>query len=136
MIPMSELEIIKELTELIEEEYPEYLLITEEQMPDVGHLPPLRYVGTRQNLPQTMTGPHLLITLETAEPTVKDRIIKQTVYHLTLQLQGVPDEKTYYYLITLNGLLDNDSYQIDLVEFEKGTIELEVKRRKKTNLLQ
>lgn len=130
MIPMPELEIIKELTELIEEEYPEYLLITEEQMPDVGHLPPLRYVGTRQNLLPTMTSPHLLITLEKAEPTVKDRIIKQTAYHLTLKLLGIPDEKKYFYLIALNGLLDNDTYQIDIVEFEKGTIELEVKRRK------
>lgn len=128
MIPMPELEIIKELTELIEEEYPEYLLITEEQMPDVGHLPPLRYVGTRQNLPPTITGPHLLITLETAEPTVKDRIIKQTAYHLTLQVQGVPEEKMYFYLIALNGLLDNDTYTIDLVKFEKWVIEVTVKR--------
>lgn len=128
MIPMIELEIVKELKELIEEEYPSYLLITEEEKPDVGHLPPLRYVGTRQNLPPTMTGPHLLITLDTAETTVKDRIIKQTAYRLTLQLQGIPEEKAYYYLITLNGLLDNDTYTIDLVEFEKGVIEVTVKR--------
>jgi len=48
MIPMNELEIIKELTELIETEFPAYLLITEEEMPDVGHLSPLRYVGIQQ----------------------------------------------------------------------------------------
>ena len=129
MIPMPELEIIRELTELIEEEYPEYLLISEEQIPESGHLPPLRYVGTRQNLPKTMTGPHLLITLEKAEPTVKDRIIKQTAYHLMLQLQGITEEKSYFYLIALNGLLDNDTYTIDMVEFEKWVIEITVKRK-------
>jgi hypothetical protein len=129
MIPMPELEIIKELTDLIEEEYPSYLLTTEEEMPDIGHLPPLRYVGTRQTMPKTTTSPHLLIELEKAEPSVKDRIIKQTTYRLTLQLNGIPKESLYYYIVALKTLLDNDTYKIALVEFINGTVVVEVKRR-------
>jgi hypothetical protein len=44
---------------------------------------------------------------------------------------GVPEEKTYYYLIALKGLLDNDTYTIDLVEFEKWVIEVTIKRSQK-----
>lgn len=127
MISMPELEIIKELTELIEEEYSAYLLITEEEMPDIGHLPPLRFVGTKQNLPKTMTGPHLLIELEKAEPTVKDRIIKQTAYSINLELKKTPENNLYFYLLALKSLLDNDKYQIEKVDYEKGRIELVVK---------
>jgi hypothetical protein len=129
MIPMPELEIIKDLTELIEEEYPSYLLNTEEEMPDIGHLPSLRYVGIRQTMPKTTTGPHLLIELEKAEPSVKDRIIKQTTYHLTLQLNGIPKESIYFYIVALKTLLDNDTYQIAMVEFINGIVVVEVKRR-------
>lgn len=128
MIPMIELEIIKELTELIETEFPAYLLITEEEVPEISHLLPLRYVGTRQTLPATISGPHLLIELETTQPTIKDRIIRQTAYQITLQLQGIPKETMYFYIVALKTLLDTGKYQIDLVEFMHGIVELVVKR--------
>lgn len=129
MIPMRELEITTELTELISAEFPAYLLATEEEMPITARLPPLRYVGKKQNMPAAMGGPILLIELETAEPTIKDRIIKQTVYHIDLKFKGMSEETVYFYIVALKTLLENGKYQIALIDFLKGTVDLMVKRR-------
>jgi hypothetical protein len=128
MIQMNELEIIRELTDLIVSSFSEYLVHAEEEMPEPLHLPPLRYIGTRQNLPPTMTGPHLLIELETAEPTIKDRIIKQTVYYVTMQLREIPQDPLYFYVAALKTLLEDNKYHIAMTEFLSGTVDVKVTR--------
>jgi len=36
----------------------------------------------------------------------------------------------YFYIVALKTLLDNGKYQIDLVEFIHGTVDLTVKKRR------
>ena len=85
MIEIQEEIILKEISDLLMNELPKYLLELEEQSGDGASLLPLRYAGPEGAMPVGTGAPYAFIRIEEGKCTEKDRIIKNVVYTVYIQ---------------------------------------------------
>ena len=90
MKEFQEEKLLTDMCQLLINELPKELLIFEEDTPYEGRLPPFRYVGPAEKLPPGTGMPFAFVEIVAGEYTEKDRIIKNTVYQVKIQLK-MPD---------------------------------------------
>ncbi len=110
---IPELEILAELSDLLMNDLPKYLLQMEEESEESIRLLPLRYAGVEEGLKTPPNGPYAILEIEEAEQMEKDRIIKQRVYGITVKLRKVEGNAVFYYFTGLrNSILPLRKYRV------------------------
>ena len=87
MVVIPEEALLEAISELLMERLPKELLAIEEGCGDGLRLEPLRYAGSDKGMPIGLGMPYALITILEADYSEKDRIIRNTVYSVKIQVK-------------------------------------------------
>lgn len=87
MVVIPEEALLESISDLLMEKLPAELLAIEEGCRDGVHLEPMRYAGSEGKKPLGIGMPYALITIEEGDYTEKDRIVRNVVYTLKIQLK-------------------------------------------------
>jgi len=101
MIDIPEERILKEITDILMNDLPKVLLELEEQSEDSDRLPPFRYVGLEENLPPGTGLPYAFVEIEEGEYTEKNRIVKNRIYTVNLNLKIAEKVHIWKYINTI-----------------------------------
>ncbi len=99
MIEIVEERILERIAETLMGELSCALIEIEENSDDAIRLPPLRYVGLESKIPAGTGFPKAFVSLEVGSCSLKDRVIKNSLFTVSLRLL-LADEKVIWRYFT------------------------------------
>lgn len=114
MIDIPEEKFRKKLCNLLLNELPKSIIEYEEESEDHEQLSTFRFVGDKDDLPVGVEMPYVVITVEEGHYLVKDRIIHNTLFKITLEmkLRIKLQFSIYCYLIKKILIQDKNSWHV------------------------
>ncbi len=121
MIEISEEKILEDITVLLMEKLPGELLRLEESTEDGKQLPAFRYAGRQDNLPPGTGLPYVFVEVTEGEYTEKDRIVRNVVYSVNLQLKLTNYGLVWRYFKGIETIINFDSRGYKIMIVKKNT---------------
>ncbi len=132
MIEMPDEKILSDIIGLLQDNLPKVLANLEEQSVDGVRHPPFWYVGDSGLVPPGTGLPHAYVEIAEGEYTEKDRIVRNTVYSVRIQLKLADMGLVWRYLWGVEEVILQNvdlRYRVKIQKSEKiGVVQLKISR--------